>query len=118
MNESQTENGPAVQAVSGEGEPQVTPRALPTFIDHLLFYNRGRDKRVYTENQIQIGGTVDYPTMDDVEVSIFKWRTGALWARAKPGPAGDWAVRVSPGEYGISYTAVGKQPVTHGPYIF
>lgn len=50
-------------------------------------------------------------------VRIFRWPDNKLETTAVPDAAGDWSTIVgAPGEYGITYTADGCQPITHGPY--
>lgn len=68
---------------------------------------------------ITINGTVVTSQGDPAgAVFAFDWQTGAFMGKAEPTASGAWELTFYPtgDHYGLTYTAAGFQPITHGPY--
>lgn len=51
-------------------------------------------------------------------VRVFSWPDMELTSTAVPDTNGDWSAEVTvSGDYGVTYIALGCQPITHGPYL-
>lgn len=50
------------------------------------------------------------------DVIIRAWSSKTLVAAVKPDENGDWSVDVPPGQYDITFRALGCAPICHGPY--
>jgi len=68
---------------------------------------------------MQITGNATTASGDPADfVRVFSWPDMELTSTAVPGINGDWTAEVTvSGDYGVTYIALGCQPITHGPYL-
>lgn len=68
---------------------------------------------------MQITGNATTASGDPADfVRVFSWPDMELTSTAVPDINGDWAAEVTvSGDYGVTYIALGCQPITHGPYL-
>ena len=67
---------------------------------------------------MQITGNATTASGDPADfVRVFSWPDMELTSTAVPDINGDWSAEVTvSGDYGVTYIALGCQPITHGPY--
>lgn len=68
---------------------------------------------------MQITGNATTAIGDPADfVRVFSWPNMELTSTAVPDTNGDWSAEVTvSGDYGVTYIALGCQPITHGPYL-